>query len=116
MASAAKKWPPTAPRLARIGSDDARVRFVDQRRGLEGLAGALVRQPPRGESAQLVVNQGKQVAGGLLLAPSDRVQDPGHLGAVGLAYFGGFMTWSDWKKRRISAESSAPSGAVTLTW
>ena len=48
---------------------------MDQRRGLERLAGRLARQPRRGEPAQLVVDQRQQLAGGPRLAPAEGVED-----------------------------------------
>ena len=75
-AAAAKKW----PRPFQPGSsvaDEAEVGLVDQGGGLERLAGLLPGQPPGGELAQLVVDQGQELLGGPRLALLDRREDAG---------------------------------------
>ena len=50
---------------------EAYLRLVDQGRGLERLAGLLLRQLPRRQLAQLVVDQREQLGGGLAVALLD---------------------------------------------
>ena len=79
-----EKMAAAVPGLARIRPDETQVGFVDKRRRLEGLPWTSMAPMPRGQASQLVVNQGQQVAGGLLFAPDDGVQDPGRFAAIGL--------------------------------
>ena len=58
------------------GPDQPQVRLVDQGRGLERLAGLLLRQLPGGQLAQLVVDQRQQLLGRAGLALLDGGQDP----------------------------------------
>ena len=67
-AAAAKKWPrPSQPRLP--VADQPEVGLVDQGRGLEGLAGLLLRQPLGGQLAELVVDQRAGAASAALGSP-----------------------------------------------
>ena len=79
-AAAAKKWPRLSQGRASSASDQPQVGLVDQGGGLERLAGLLLRQPLRGEPAQLVVDQRQQLLGGLGVAPLDGGEDAGHVG------------------------------------
>ena len=78
-AAAAKKW----PRLFHAGpssaSDQPEVGLVDQGRGLERLAGLLLRQPLGGQLAQLVVDQRQELLGRLRVALLDGREDAGHV-------------------------------------
>ena len=59
-AAAAKKW----ARSSNCRSpDQPQVRLVDQRRGVEGVAGPLGGHPGGGELAQLVVHEREEVRG-----------------------------------------------------
>ena len=51
------------------------IRLVDQGRGLERLAGLLVRQFVRREFAQFLVDQRQELAGRVRVTPLDGVQD-----------------------------------------
>jgi hypothetical protein len=53
---------------------------VDQGRGLQRLAGLLVRQPLRGQPAQLVVDERQELLGRVGVALVDRGQDARHVG------------------------------------
>ena len=74
-AAAAKKWPRLFQLLAAVRIDQPEVRLVDQGRGLERLAGLLAGQLPRGQLAQLVVDQRQELSGGLRVALLDRRED-----------------------------------------
>ena len=74
-AAAAKKWPRPSQRRGRAAGDQPEVRLVDQSRGLERLAGFLLRQPPGGELAELLVDQGQKFPGGPGVAPLDGRED-----------------------------------------
>jgi hypothetical protein len=56
-------------------ADQAQVRLVDQRRGLERLPGCLVPQPVRGQAAQVVVDQLEALGRGVRVAGPCRVQE-----------------------------------------
>jgi hypothetical protein len=68
---------PAVPVLSPALADQPDVRFVDQGRGLERLAGRLVGQLQSRQFAQLVVDQRQQLAGRVGLAPRGGVQDLG---------------------------------------
>src|SRR5581483_568105 len=53
--------------------------FMDERGGLEGLPGNFIRHFVRGEPAQFVVDQRKQLVRRGRLALADRVENPGHV-------------------------------------
>ena len=74
----------TVPRLTRIRPDETQVGLVNQRRRLERLTWILVRQSPRGQASQLVVNQRQQVTGSLLFASDDGIQDSSYFVVIGL--------------------------------
>ncbi len=65
------------PALLGIVADQAHIRFVDQRGGLQRLPGILPGQSLRRQLAQLVVDQRQQLLGGLLVALLDGGQDAG---------------------------------------
>jgi len=52
---------------------------VNQRSGLEGLAGGFVRHPGRGQLAQLFIDQREQFVGGVGIALLDGRQDVSHI-------------------------------------
>jgi hypothetical protein len=60
-------------------ADQAQVGLVDQGGGGKSLPGGLARQPGRGEPAQLVVDQGQHLLGGVGVALLDGGQDAGNL-------------------------------------
>src|SRR5262249_47567363 len=60
-----------------VAADQPQVRLVDQRRGLEALAGLLPGQPLGGEPTQLVVDQGPELLGGPRVAVPDGREDAG---------------------------------------
>ena len=73
-AAAAKKWPRLSqPELA--GVDEPEIGLVDQGRGLEGLAGLLLRQLPGRQLAQLVIDQRQELLGRLGVAVLDGRED-----------------------------------------
>ena len=73
-AAAAKKWPRLfQPRALSV--HQAEIRLVHQGRRLERLAGPLLGQLPRGQPAQLVVDQRQELVGGLRVALLDRPED-----------------------------------------
>ena len=59
----------------RLAADKAKVRFVDQVGGRERLTRFLLRQFPRGQAAQFLVDQRQQMSGGLFVAALDGVQN-----------------------------------------
>ena len=65
----------TVPLLAPVRVDQPQVRLVDQGRGLERLAGLLLRQPLGGQLAELVVDQRQELLGGLGVAVLDGRED-----------------------------------------
>ena len=78
-AAAAKKWPRLFQRWASSLVDQPEVRLVDQGRGLERLAGLLLRQLLGGQLAQLVVDQRQELLGRLRVALLDGREDAGHV-------------------------------------
>ena len=62
-AAAAKKWPRLSQCCGLLGIHQPEVGLVDQGRGLERLAGLLLRQPLGGQLAQLVVDQRQELPG-----------------------------------------------------
>ena len=58
-----------------LTADQAEVGLVHQGGGLEGLAGLLLRELPRGELAELVVDQGQELLGRLRVAVLDGRED-----------------------------------------
>ena len=62
---------PTAVPIARGLTGQTQVCFVDQRSGAECLARLLLRQSPRGQAAQVVIDQRQKLAGGLRIAVLD---------------------------------------------
>jgi hypothetical protein len=67
---------PAAPPLRRGAAGQAQVGLVDQRRGVERLAGLLPRQPLGRQPAQLVIHQRQQLAGGGRVTLLGGAQDP----------------------------------------
>ena len=74
--------PPTVPARDRVGIDEPQVHLVDQGGGLERLAGLLLRQPLRGELAELVVDQRQQLLRGAWVALLDVRQNPRHIAHI----------------------------------
>jgi hypothetical protein len=72
-----------APPLRLAAADEPEVRLVDERGGLEGLAGSLLGHPRGGELAQLVVDEREQFLRGAGVALVDGVQDPRDVGHDG---------------------------------
>jgi hypothetical protein len=62
---------PGVPVLRVVHAGQAQVGFVDQRRGVEGLARLLLRQLLGGQPAQLVVDQRQELLGGVGVALLD---------------------------------------------
>ena len=56
------------PAAVGVAADQPQVGLVDQGGGLERLPGLLLRQPPGGQPAELVVDQRQQALGGLGVA------------------------------------------------
>src|SRR5262249_25957643 len=94
------------------------IRLVDQRRGLERLAGLLLRQPPGGELAQLVVDQGQEGLGGPGVALLDGREDardivhrrgppgsslPARRGGPSLGSRDCRARWDGWSRLRLTA-------------
>src|SRR5262249_21266221 len=71
---------PRVPVLGPVHVDQAKVRLVDQGRGLERLPGLLARQARGGELAQLVVDEREQLGGGAGVAGLDGGEDFGDVG------------------------------------
>src|SRR5262245_18871603 len=65
------------PLATATGADQAQVRLVDQGRQVECLPRRLVRQPVRGQLAQLVVDQGQELGGSLRVTRLERIQQNG---------------------------------------
>src|SRR5579864_938486 len=84
LGSSGEKVATTVPGLARIQPDDSRVGFMNKRCGLESLPRIPLRQSPHGEPSQLVVDPRQQVAGRLLIASAESVQNPCHFNALRL--------------------------------
>jgi hypothetical protein len=63
------------PVLGLLRVHEPQVRFVDQGRRLERLTGGLARQLLGSESAQLLIDQREQLAGGVGVALLDGAQD-----------------------------------------
>ena len=61
------------------GADEPEVRLVDQRGGVEGLAGRLGGHPRGGEPAQLVLDEREQVGGGAAVPGRRGVEQARHL-------------------------------------
>jgi hypothetical protein len=59
-------------------ADEAQIRFVDERRGVERLARLLTSKVRRGEPAQFIVDQRKQLRRGVRIAVPEGVQNAGH--------------------------------------
>jgi hypothetical protein len=70
-----KKVALAVPLAAWGGADNSQVRFVNQCRGLKRVSRRFVSQLPGCQSAELVVNQGKQFVGRLPVALFDRGED-----------------------------------------
>src|SRR5262249_39639213 len=70
---------PALPGPLRPTADQPQVGLVDQRRGLERLAGLLLRQLPGGQLAQLVVDQRQELLGRLAVALPDRREEAGEV-------------------------------------
>ena len=69
-AAAAKKWRPLSQARA-PGVDDPKIGLMHQGRGLERLAGLLLRQLQGGQLAQLVIDQRQELLGRLRVAKLD---------------------------------------------
>ena len=78
-AAAAKKWPRLFQCWALLRIHQPEVGLVDQRRGLERLAGLLLGHLCGGQLAQLVVDQRQELLGGVRVALLDGGQDARHL-------------------------------------
>src|SRR5262249_29689587 len=61
-------------------ADQPQVRFVNQRGGLEGLAGLLLGHPRRRELPRLVVDELQQLRGGLAVTGLCGLEQAGHVG------------------------------------
>src|SRR5262249_51781953 len=72
--------PPAVPGPGRVRAHQPQVGLVDQRGGLERLAGPLPGQPLGRQFAQLVVDQRQELPGGGGVAAFGGVQDAGDVG------------------------------------
>ena len=70
-----KEVSPAIPVLHLLHVHEPDVGFVDQGRGLQGLAGRFVGQLLGRQLAQLVVDQGQELTGGVWIAVPDCVQN-----------------------------------------
>jgi len=68
---------PTVPVLRLLAAYESEIGFVDQRGGLQRMAGLLSSQLPRRQLAQLVVHQREKLLGGPGIALLDCGQDAG---------------------------------------
>ena len=65
----------TSAPLLLVRTGQAQPGFVDERGGLQGLAGFLLRHPGGGELAQLLINEREQLIGGLGVTLLNAVED-----------------------------------------
>src|SRR5262249_53599957 len=72
------------PGVCHLAADQAEVGLVDQGGGLQGLPRLLLGQLLRGEPAQLVIDKGEQLLGGVRVALVDGGQEVGDLTHGGL--------------------------------
>ena len=55
-------------------TEQFQIGFVDQRGGVDGLAGPPIAQLPMRDSPQLVIDEGKEVVGGFSVSPAMRLK------------------------------------------
>ena len=74
--------PASIPGTLGVAADQAEICLMHQGGRLESLPGRLVREPLRGQAAQLVIDHREQVARRLRVALPDRLDQARHVGAV----------------------------------
>ena len=77
-----KEVSPAVPVLCLLRVHQSEICLMNERRGLERLAGRLLGQFLRCEPAQLAIHQGQKLLGGVRIALLDGGEDYGDLGHV----------------------------------